>query len=99
MTESACGPYSIVFVHGLNPKNNPEHSDKTWTHAGGTMWPRDLLPRKIPDARIMIFSYNSNVAWDVSEAGVRQHANLLLDLVQGIREDTVCVSSMSDPNE
>ena len=74
----------------------PEHSYTTWTHASGTMWPRDLLPGKIPNARIMIFSYNSNVALDVSESGIRQHANSLLDLVQGIRTDTVCVFAVDE---
>jgi len=78
-------------VHGLNPRGDPEHPEKTWTHTSGTMWPRDLLPGKIPYARIMVFSYNSNVALDVSESGVPQHANSLLELVQGIREDTVCI--------
>jgi hypothetical protein len=58
------------------------------------MWPRDILPNRIPYARIMIFTYNSNVAFDVSESGVRQHANSLLDFVHGIREETVCVTSI-----
>jgi hypothetical protein len=80
---------SIVFVHGLNPTGDPDHSEKTWTHESGTQWPRDLLPERIPHARILIFSYNSNVAWDVSEAGIRQHANTLLDLVQGEKKKTV----------
>jgi hypothetical protein len=86
--------YSIVFVHGLNPRGNARHSDETWSTESGLMWPRDLLPVKILYARVMIFSYNSNVAWEVSGAGIRQHANSLLDLVHGIREETVSVSSI-----
>jgi hypothetical protein len=83
---------SIVFVHGLNPRSNPKHSEDTWTHENGTtMWPKDLLPMKIPYARICIFTYNSNVAWEVSEAGIRGHANSLLDLLQGLREETVAI--------
>jgi hypothetical protein len=80
---------SIVFVHGLNPRGNPHHAEDTWAVGNGVMWPRDLLPRKIPNARIMIFKYNSSVAWGVSEAGIRQHADTLLDLVKGKRSDTV----------
>ncbi|KAI9768271.1 MAG: hypothetical protein M1839_004165 [Geoglossum umbratile] len=82
----------IVFVHGLNPRNDPRHSENTWSHESGIMWPRDILPNRIPYARIMIFTYNSNVAFDVSESGVRQHANSLLDLVHGIREETETTS-------
>ncbi|KAE9377690.1 hypothetical protein N431DRAFT_527699 [Stipitochalara longipes BDJ] len=83
---------SIVFVHGLNPRSSPEHSENTWTHENGTtMWPKDLLPLKIPSARICIFTYNSNVAWEVSESGIRGHANSLLDLLQGLREETALV--------
>ncbi len=59
---------------------------KTWTHADGTFWPGELLPEHVPTARIMLFAYNSNVAWDVSEAGIRQHANDLLDLVNERRQ-------------
>ncbi len=81
--------FSFIFIHGLNPRNDPHHSDHTWSVENGVMWPRDLLPKKIPDARIMIFKYNANVAWGVSEAGIRQHADTLLDLVQGKRYDTV----------
>ena len=53
------------------------------------MWPRDILPTKVDCARIMVFAYNSNVGWDVSESGVRQHANTLLDLLLAEREEEV----------
>ncbi|MCJ1388782.1 hypothetical protein MMC18_001632 [Xylographa bjoerkii] len=77
----------IVFVHGLNPKSSPQHAEKTWTHENGTMWPKDLLPNEVDYSRIMLFAYNSNVAWDVSDAGIREHANTLLDLLQAERKD------------
>ena len=50
------------------------------------MWPRDVLPTRIPNARVMLFAYNSNVGLDVSESGVRQHANTLLDLLLAERQ-------------
>ena len=68
---------------------------KTWTHANDTFWPGKLLPEHIPTARIMLFAYNSNVAWDVSEAGIRQHANDLLDLVNERRQ--VLISNSPAP--
>ncbi len=51
------------------------------------MWPRDILPIKVDYARIMLFAYNSNVGWDVSESGIRQHANTLLELLLAERQD------------
>ncbi|ORY01196.1 hypothetical protein BCR34DRAFT_442403, partial [Clohesyomyces aquaticus] len=56
------------------------------------MWPRDLLPQKIDYCRIFIFKYNSNVAFDASEMGIRGHANALLDHLWGHREDTETTS-------
>ena len=72
-------------MHGLNPLSHDDHAERTWTHADGTFWPKDLLPLHIPSARVMLFAYNANVAWDTSEAGIRQHANALLDLLDSKR--------------
>ena len=80
-----------MFVHGLNPLSHDGHAEKTWTHADGTLWPRDLLPSRVPTARVMLFVYNSNVASDASEAGIRQHANDLLDLVENERPVRHCL--------
>jgi hypothetical protein len=74
-----CLIYSIVFVHGLNPLNTQDFAEKTWTHANGTLWPRDILPSNVPECRILLFGYNSNVAFDVSNQGIKDHANTLLD--------------------
>jgi hypothetical protein len=48
-------PLSIVAVHGLNG-----HRDKTWTAANGIHWLRDLLPKDIPNARILCWGYDAN---------------------------------------
>lgn len=77
---------SIVFVHGLNPSNNPDHAWDTWTHTDtGTFWPL-LLQAEIPHARIMIFDYNSRVTRDVSDTTIREHADVLLEELDGKRE-------------
>ncbi|OBT58224.1 hypothetical protein VE04_01766 [Pseudogymnoascus sp. 24MN13] len=68
----------IVFIHGLDPLNTLDHATKTWTAEGGIMWPRDLLPTKLPRARILLFGYNANVAFDPSTQGIRDHASSLL---------------------
>jgi len=68
---------SIVFIHGLNPVNHNNHAYKTWTH-GNIFWPRDLLRPHVPGARILIFGYNSNVAFGSSASGVTVCIPLLL---------------------
>ena len=53
------------------------------------------MPAQIPTARVMLFGYNAKVAWDASEAGIRHHANDLLDLLDQKR--IVRVDCLSQP--
>jgi hypothetical protein len=53
----------VVAVHGLQGD-----AYETWTHENGTMWLENILPDKIPFARIMTFGYNSTVAFSSSAA-------------------------------
>ena len=46
--------FSIVAIHGLDG-----HPIKSWTAANGTLWLRDLLPEKIPRARILTYGYDA----------------------------------------
>jgi pimeloyl-ACP methyl ester carboxylesterase len=54
---------SIVVVHGLNPTSNLNHAWKTWTIEYGVCWltHQDLLPKLLPRARILLYSYNSKL--------------------------------------
>ncbi|KAH6683908.1 hypothetical protein B0J14DRAFT_571676 [Halenospora varia] len=70
----------IVAVHGLNPTNKASHAELTWT-AGGKLWLRDFLPKRLPRARVLLFGYNSNVAFETSTAGVLEQAENLLNLL------------------
>ncbi|KAF5632700.1 eukaryotic translation initiation factor 3 [Fusarium sp. NRRL 52700] len=65
----------IVAVHGLDG-----HWRKSWTASNNVFWLQDLLPSKIPCARIFSYSHDSRtrgsetpIDWDVSD-----HAKALL---------------------
>lgn len=79
---------SIVAVHGLNPLNTEFHAEHTWT-ADGKLWLRDFLPKDLPNARVLLFGYNSNVAFETSIAGVREQALNLLNRLKLKRGDAV----------
>ncbi|KAF4461304.1 ribonuclease p mrp subunit [Fusarium albosuccineum] len=69
----------IVFVHGLNGDRV-----KTWTSEEtkknpSVFWPRDLLPNKCENARILSFGYNAAVA---------HFFQPLFDGLKGIRDRT-----------
>jgi hypothetical protein len=77
--------FSIVAIHGLNPLDTEFHALETWT-ANGKLWLRDFLPSRATKARIFIFGYNSNVAFQSSTAGVLEQAENLLNRLQSKRE-------------
>ncbi|KAF4121831.1 hypothetical protein GMORB2_1671 [Geosmithia morbida] len=68
----------IVAVHGING-----HSSKTWTADNGVNWLRHLLPRDVPDVRIMTWGYDANTTHKsrVSSQTIDDHAiQLVSDL-------------------
>jgi hypothetical protein len=48
---------SIVLVHGLNG-----HPERTWTHATNKFFWPDALAQRIPNARIMVFGYDTDIS-------------------------------------
>jgi protein SERAC1 len=46
--------FSIIAIHGLDG-----HPQKSWTAPNGTLWLRDLLPEKLPQARILTYVYDA----------------------------------------
>ncbi|KAK3695737.1 hypothetical protein B0T22DRAFT_456099 [Podospora appendiculata] len=64
------------FVHGLEGD-----SIDTWTWSNGVSsccWPRDLLPRYFPNARIMTFGYNANILRNAVDGAILEFGNTLL---------------------
>ncbi|KAI1127791.1 hypothetical protein F5Y10DRAFT_277891 [Nemania abortiva] len=74
----------IIAVHGLNPFNKQSHAEATWT-SEGKLWLSDFLPSRVPQARIGLFGYNSNVAFESSTAGVREQGENILNHLEQIR--------------
>lgn len=71
---------SIVMVHGLSGD-----CFATWTK-NGCFWLRDLLPSKFPNARILTFGYNADLAMNYSTYDLRDHAIALLTSLRDKRE-------------
>lgn len=69
----------IVFVHGLTGGR-----DRTWCVPGGAPWPQVDISRDLPNARNLIFEYDTYISnWKHVVSGNRlgSHAkNLLSDL-------------------
>ncbi|KAK4140980.1 Alpha/Beta hydrolase protein [Dichotomopilus funicola] len=77
----------VVAVHGLGG-----HYLNTWTHVPSrgngdvTLWLRDLLPQKLPNAHVMSFSYDSAI-YSRADQSVRATAGKLVQLLRNIREE------------
>ena len=67
-----------MAVHGLNALNKELHAEATWT-VDGKLWLRDFLPHLLPNVRVLLFAYNSNVAFETSTVGIREAADSLLN--------------------
>ncbi|KAA6414440.1 MAG: hypothetical protein FRX48_01189 [Lasallia pustulata] len=76
----------IIAVHGLNPTHTEFHAEATWT-VEDKLWLRDFLPPQLPSARVLLFGYNANVAFETSKAGVREQAINLLNRIASKREE------------
>lgn len=77
----------IVFVHGLTGKRT-----KTWLADGAAQpWPQELLAKDIPEARILTYGYDADVAHFIKPAGqntVFEHATNLNGDLTDLRRRT-----------
>jgi len=76
----------IVFVHGLNGEGR-----RTWTK-NGTLWPATLLPKDVPNSRILSFTYDANVtrfdASQVTQGRAENHAAELCAKLAALRAES-----------
>jgi hypothetical protein len=77
-------------VHGLTGGRKSTWTDKRT----GTFWPKDLLKRDIPNARIITFGYDSKVVKfrSVSQNRVADHGRDLLIGLSRLRQKSRNVS-------
>lgn len=77
----------IVFVHGLTGDR-----ERTWTSPKNSiLWPRDLLPIRIQQARILTFGYDAYVMRrnsSFSTNRIRNHAKDLVYSLASYRKET-----------
>lgn len=76
---------SICFIHGLGGDR-----EKTW-QKGEIFWPRDLLRKDIPEARILTWGYTADVVqfWTPTSTNtVDDHARNLAGDLRGYRTGT-----------
>ena len=80
--------FSIIAIHGLDG-----HLAKSWTASDGTLWLRDLLPEKVPHARILTYGYDAYTRGrdQLANASIHDLAkNLLSSLAAERRISKVC---------
>ncbi|KAH6887730.1 hypothetical protein B0T10DRAFT_607608 [Thelonectria olida] len=82
----------IVAVHGLHPFGSGSNSFSTWTARQGEerrnwLSHAEFLPKELPTARIMIFSYNSNAVFQASRAVITDHSRNLLERLRQKRSN------------
>ncbi|KAK3934026.1 hypothetical protein QBC46DRAFT_400786 [Diplogelasinospora grovesii] len=88
-------PLDIVAVHGLNGHYKDSFTAKSKT-GKTTMWLQDLLPDKLPGARIMTFKYDARAVASASPHGVRENAVKLIRALRDKREDNALRAASND---
>ncbi|KAE8440424.1 hypothetical protein EG329_008005 [Mollisiaceae sp. DMI_Dod_QoI] len=81
----------IIAIHGLNPLNKPNCGIETWQKLkkDGTtsFWLQDELKSQIPNARVIVYEYDSNPAFGKGKERFVHQANNLLENLRIDREE------------
>ncbi|KAI9507260.1 hypothetical protein F5148DRAFT_140868 [Russula earlei] len=70
----------IIAIHGLNG-----HAFSSWA-VNHVMWLRDLLPKRVPNARVLVYGYNANHVEDVYLFRINEYARLFLQSLKALAE-------------
>jgi len=86
---------SIVAVHGLDG-----HYKHTFEDKNGTLWLKDLLPKYVPDTRILTYGYDSRTHGrdPIANQFLFQQAATFLTKLVSYRDDTNVSSHSSSIN-
>lgn len=76
---------SIIAVPGL--ASHPIGSWKSSQPGNNNVWLRDFLPRDIPNARIMLYGYDTKLIRSDSRQTIEDMGIMLLNLVASVRAD------------
>lgn len=78
----------LVAVHGLNP-GKENHGERAWTK-NQVLWLSDpkFLPKALPNARVLLYAYNSEVTFNTTTSGVSDVARDLLNRLKVARRGT-----------
>jgi hypothetical protein len=77
---------SIVAIHGLNPWNKEDHAILTWQDKkSGHLWLQQSLPKSQPNARVLLYSYESSPVFGASQERFIYQANSLLECLRLVR--------------
>jgi len=77
--------HSIVAIHGLDG-----HRTESWTAGNNILWLRDLLPDKVPTARILTYGYDANTRGkaQLTNQTILDHAETLVTKLVLFRKET-----------
>lgn len=80
-SQETTNAFSIIAVTGL-----AGHGFGSWKARGGSvMWLRDFLPEHVPNARIMIYGYDSMLFKSNSTATIREFSRNFLQALNTAR--------------
>lgn len=91
MLQSSWEPtlHSIILIHDIG--GDPQG---TWIASNGVDWPKDLLPSRIPSARIITYGYHLDARASGQLKSLYDHGNDLLTRLLEFRH-AVCNSLLS----
>ena len=74
----------IIAIHGLNGG-----AYSTWEHEDKTLWLKDLLPERLPGARVFTYGYPSEFFFKKSVATLEDYSLRLLSCIRDDRYEDV----------